>query len=124
MSNSETHVIVVSEAQRRVDRGRRIVAQQRELVGKVGKALPLAVSLLETCERTLALLEDGLANYQLMADSMQQTLCNSKTLVDSNPAEVVGPQRDNEEQLRHVARILEILREGGYHCELAQDTLH
>jgi hypothetical protein len=39
-------------------------------------------------------------------------------------ADATGAKLDHQERMRAVARILEILRGGGYHCELEQQTLH
>jgi hypothetical protein len=37
------------------------------------------------------------------------------------PAETAGPKSDTQAQARNVDRIMEILREAGYHCELLQE---
>jgi len=90
------------EAERRVSRGREIVSRQRDLVAKLGDGHPIAVALLNTFEALLALYEANLAA--------------------SRRDEVVA---DNTEEAnwRKVFRIMEILGEGGYDCDL-QLTLH
>src|SRR5262245_21975557 len=118
---------LVAEAERRIDRGRQIVAQQRELVAKVGAALPAAVALLKAFETTLALLENTLANYQrykLITAGTQLGLRNSEML--SGPISEVAnsPAWDHEGQMRDVARVLQILRAVGCDCKLTLDTLH
>lgn len=37
---------------------------------------------------------------------------------------VAKAERDYREGMRYVARIVEMLREGGYDCELASETRH
>src|SRR5262245_38268789 len=116
----------VAEAERRVDCGRQIVARQRELVAKVGAALPAAVELLKAFETTLALLENTLPNYQRyepITASTQQGLRNSEVLSGPIPEVANSPARDHEEQMPDVARVLEILRAVGHDSKLAQDTL-
>jgi hypothetical protein len=34
------------------------------------------------------------------------------------PGETAGPKSETQERMRDIDRIMEILREGGYHCEL------
>lgn len=41
-----------------------------------------------------------------------------------SPATTGCPNLDYEEQMRDVARIMEILSKGGYHCELAMRAMH
>src|SRR5262245_10644235 len=111
---------LVAEAERRIDRGRQIVARQRELVEKVGAAVPVAVELLKAYETTLALLENTLANYQ----RHEPAVCNAEVLSSPIADAADNAVRDDEEQVREVAYLMEILRAGGYHCEHPQDTLH
>ena len=99
---------LVAEAERRVDRGRQIVAQQRALVAKIGETVPIAVELLRAYETTLALLESALANRRQHEPGAGST----------------SPAQDHQAQRRDIARVMEILRGGGYDCELVQDTLH
>jgi hypothetical protein len=119
---------LVWEAERRVGRARQIVARQRDLVARVGEEeVPIAVALLQTFERSLALFEEALAGRKrgeaLIVRGEEQLVCNSKALLPApisnclEPADVTRPKLD-------VASIMEILREGGYDCELAQETLH
>jgi hypothetical protein len=69
--------------------------------------LPIAVELLEVYERSLVLFENS-TNRQ-----------RQDAIIASTSA-----MQDHEKQMRKVARVLEILREAGYDCELAQGTLH
>jgi hypothetical protein len=117
----------VSEAERRVDRGRQIVARQRELVAKLGEQFPIAVTLLKNFERSLALFEEVLATHQRNEVSIaraEQALVAPTTPNCLAEADATGAKLDHQERMRAVARILEILREGGYQCELDQQTLH
>ena len=117
----------VSEAERRVDRGRQIVARQRELVAKLGEQFPIAVTLLKSFERSLALFEEVLATRQRNEVSIaraEQALVVPTTPNCLEEVDATGAKPDHQERMRAVARILEILREGGYHCELDQKTLH
>src|SRR5262245_55770190 len=111
---------LVAEAERRIDRGRQIIARQRELVAKVGAAVPVAVELLKAYETTLALLENTLANYQ----RHEPAVCNAEVLSSPVPDATDNPVPDDDEPISEVVRLLEIFRAGGYHCELPQDTLH
>jgi hypothetical protein len=118
---------LLSEAERRVDRGRQIVARQRELVAKLGEKFPIAVALLKNFEDLLALFEKNLATYQRNEVSIAgagQALVVPTTPNCLEEADATGAKLDHQERMRAVARILEILREGGYHCELDQKTLH
>jgi hypothetical protein len=117
----------VSEAERRVDRGRQIVARQRELVAKLGEQFPIAVTLLKNFERSLALFEEVLATHQrneVPIARAEQALVVPTTPNCLEEVDATGAKLDHQERMRAVARILEILREGGYHCELDQKTLH
>ena len=49
----------IARATRHVEEGRRIVAQQRKLISE-GRAVPNAIELLETFERSLKIMEDHL----------------------------------------------------------------
>lgn len=108
----------VAEAEHRIHRGRQIVARQRELVEKLAETAPIAVELLKVFETSLALLENTLANYQ----RHEPAVCNLVELSSPIPDAADNPVRDDE--MRVVDRLMEILRAGGYHCELPQDTLH
>jgi hypothetical protein len=90
------------EAERRVSRGREIVSRQRDLVAKLGDGHPIAVALLTTFEALLALYEANLATFRR--------------------DEVVADDTE-EANWRKVFRIVEVLREDGYDCDL-QQTLH
>ena len=118
---------LVAEAESRVDRGRQIVARQRELATKVAEAAPIAVELLKTFESTLALLENTLANYrryEAIIANTQEGLHNSEVPFGPIPEVANSPAPDHEEQMRSVARVLQILRAVGYDCKLTQDTMH
>jgi hypothetical protein len=102
-----------TEAERRVTRGREIVARQRDVIAKVGEVpqavallkvgeVPQAVALLKTFEGLLALYEDILAAYQ--------------------PAAGLLAESPEEANWRQVFRVMEILREGGYDCDLQQTS--
>jgi len=78
------------EAERHAIRGREIVAQQRDFVAKFGDGRPLAVALLKNFE--------GVAAYP--------------------PTAELPVESQEEANFRELARIMEILREGGYHVEL------
>jgi hypothetical protein len=54
----------LSQAERDVVRGRKIVARQRELVARFGEQMPIAVALLQTFEGTLAQFENILAGQR------------------------------------------------------------
>jgi len=117
---------LVLKAERRVDRGRQIVARQRELVAKLGERFPIAVALLKNFEDLLAIFERDLATHQRKEVSIaraEQALVAPTTPNCLEEADVTA-KLDHQERMRAVARILEILREGGYHCELDQQTLH
>lgn len=109
-------VDVISEVERRVIRGRQIVARQRDLVAQLGGRLPMAVALLRNFETTLAISEERLA-----ADQRQRVVTVSSQPVIASPA---ATQLDDPADVRAVAHLMEILRQGGYACELAYDTLH
>jgi hypothetical protein len=120
--------------ERRVARSRQIVARQRGLVAKFGEQIPIAVALLETFERSLALHEETLAAFQrdraLTVRAEEQIVRNSKALLPTpipnclKPADATGPALDYQAKSLAVAHIMGILREGGYDCELAQEVLH
>lgn len=123
----------VSEIQRRVDRGREIVARQRELAAKCGKRIPDAITLLQSFETTLALLEKtqaALKHSAALRAEAAKAVHGDRTVpavtIDSHlePDEPIRSKPAYEEQASVVARIMEILREGGYHCELDRVTLH
>src|SRR5262249_23707706 len=124
---------LLSETEHRVDRGRQIVARQRGLVAKFGKELPIAVGLLEAFERSLVLLEKIAADRKNRASHQsdevviaEQAVRTSRALFAApipnwlEPADAARPKPDH----LSVAHILKILREGGYDCELVQETLH
>src|SRR5262245_41842558 len=119
-----------TELERRVVRGRQMVARQRELAAKLGEDLPVAVALLKTYERSLALLENAVQRSRVLADTVDRAVCGSSALLVASfpnclePGGTSDPQRGHQEQMRDVARLMEILRGGGYHCELAEKNLH
>jgi len=104
----------ISEADGRVIRGRQIVARQQELVAKFGERLPAALELLKVYERTLAVLEESLAACQLRYDDAAKNACVEQ-------ADAIDSVSEREEQMREIAHLMEILREGGFHCELSRD---
>jgi hypothetical protein len=113
--------------ERRIHRGRQIVARQRALVTKFGGEVPIALALLETFESSLAIFEKTLAARQrdeVLIARAEQAVRNSKAVLEApipnclEPADAIGPKLD-------YTHIVKILREGGYDCELlAQETLH
>ena len=118
---------LVSEVERRVDRGRQIVARQRELVAKLGERFPIAVAILKNLEDLLAIFERDLATNQRNEVSIaraEQALVAPTTPNCLEEADATRAKLDHQERMRAVARVLEILRGAGYHCELDQKTLH
>jgi type II secretory pathway component PulM len=123
----------VSEIEHRVDRARQLVARQRELVARVGERLPDAATLLKTFETTLALFEKAQATLQrsqtLRAEA-EQVVHSDETVSAAlapncpEPGDAIRAKSDYEKQMSAVARIMKILREGGYRCELERETLH
>jgi hypothetical protein len=116
-----------TEFERRVVRGRQIVARQRELAAKLGEDLPIAVALLAAYERSLALLENAYERSTVLTNTVDKAVRGSRALLVANcpsPADTTGPGQDHQEGMRAVALIMEILREGGYHCELTKETMH
>ena len=114
-----------SEIEHRVDRARQLVARQRELVARVGEQIPNATALLKTFETTLALFEKAQAALQRSQTLRTEQAVHSDGTVTAapvpdcpEPGDAIRVKPDYEEQMSAVARILEILREGGYHCEL------
>lgn len=113
-----------TELEQRIVRGRQIVARQRELAAEMGNAFPVAVMLLATCEKSLALLEhsyrqsvpDGTVNKAIPQLS-------GFLVALPSPAEAAASELNYQDRMRHVARIMEILGEGGYHCRL-EKPLH
>ena len=110
-------MFAVADAERRIDRGRQIVARQQEIVAKFGGGLPNSVELLKAYERTLAVLEEALAAHRLRHEST-----TGNAFVEQ--AATVASMPDHEGQMCEVAHLVEIPREAGYHCELDHDTLH
>jgi hypothetical protein len=116
-----------TELERRVIRGRQIVGRQRELAAKLGEDLPIAIALLEIYERSLALLENAYARRDVLADTADEAVRAPGAFLVANcpcPAGTTGPGQDHQERMLAVALVIEILREGGYHCELAKETMH
>ena len=105
----------VLDAERRVNRGRKIVAQQQELVARLKKPWPAALELLKAYKRTLALFEETLAMYRLRYREVAKNAGVEGNAITS---------MSECEEARAIARLLEILRGAGYHCELTQETLH
>jgi hypothetical protein len=95
-----------------------MVARQRELAAALGDEFPVAAALLETYEWRLALLEE---TFQRRGSGA--SIVDSFTNCDE-PVDAINPMPDYEDQMHAVARVVEILREGGYHCEVAEETLH
>ena len=121
----------VSEIEHRVDWARQLVARQRELVTRVGERIPDAAALLKTFETTLGLFEKAqavLQHSQTLRTRAGQTTCGDGTATPGldcpEPGEAIPAKLDYEEQMSAIARIMEILRDGGYHCELGGETLH
>ena len=121
----------VSEMQRRVERGRQIVARQRELAAKFGEQSPIAVTLVKNFESCLAVFEEaqaGLQRNEALATEAEPPVVSDKAVAAARtsnchePAAATGSMLDYEEQMRTVARTVEILREGGHHCELEQPS--
>ena len=118
-----------SELERRVVRGRQIVARQQELAAKLGKEFPIALALVETFEKSLVLIEQ---HYQreVLATAVDGAVGGlSAPLAVSvpicfEPDGTTDPGRDYQQQMRDVARLMELLRNGGYRCELAEGTMH
>jgi len=121
---------LLSETEHRVDRGRQIVARQRGLVAKFGKELPIAVGLLEAFERSLVLLEkiaadrNNLASHQ-SDEVVKQAVRTSKAFFAAPIPNCLEPADAARPKPHHlsVAHIMKILREGGFDCELVQETL-
>jgi hypothetical protein len=122
-------VLSATELERRVVRGREIVARQRELAAKLGEDFPLAVKLLNEFERSLALLED-IQRREVLTNTVNKAVRGSGALLVASipicpsPADIIGPQPDYQDRMRDVALIMDILRDAGYRCELANDTVH
>ena len=120
-----------AEIEHRVDRARQIVARQRELVERVGERIPGAVTLLKTFESTLGLIEKTQTALQrsraLRAEAEQAVQGTVTAALPSDcpePGDPIHAKLDYEKQMSAVARIMEILREGGYRCEFDCATLH
>jgi len=90
------------QAERRAIRGREIVMRQRQVVAKCGGDIPIGSKLLETFEQLLSLYE--------------------KIAAACAPATEIPVESTEEANWRKVARIMEILREGGYHVELQKNS--
>jgi hypothetical protein len=41
-----------------------------------------------------------------------------------SPADIIWPEPDYQDRMRQVGLIMDILRDAGYPCELAKDTMH
>src|SRR4051812_32185539 len=100
----------VSEAERRICRAHEIISRQRELVARLGDRMPVAAMLLENFEKSAALLEQALASYRRNEAVMAVAAASL--------------QQDNQQQMRDIARIMEVLRQGGFQCGLRNETLH
>jgi hypothetical protein len=92
------------EAARLAIRGREIVMRQRQVVAKCGDDIPIGSKLLKTFEQLLSLYEKIAATYP--------------------PVTEIPIESAEEANWRKAARILEILREAGHHCEILQENLH
>src|SRR5215471_7309150 len=102
---------LVSEAERRLDRGRQIVARQRELVAKLGERSPIAVALLKIFERSLAIFEEVLATNQrneVFIARAEQALVAPTTPNCLEEADATRAKLDHRERMRAVARVLDI----------------
>ena len=122
-------MLSATELERRVVRGREIVARQRELAAKLGEDCPLAVKVLNEFERFLALLEDR-QRREVFTNTVDKSVRGAGALLVApfpicpSSADMFGPEPDYQDRMRHVARIMDILRDAGYPCELAKDTMH
>jgi hypothetical protein len=118
---------LVSEAERRVHRGRQIVARQREFVAKFGEQVPIALALLKNFEDLLALFERTQALNEALAVEAEQSVVNAAVAAPMarchEPADPVALTLDHQDQTCDIDHIMEILREAGYHCELLQENL-
>jgi hypothetical protein len=117
-------MLSATELERRVVRGREIVARQRELAAKLGEDCPLAVKVLNEFERFLALLEDRQRREVLKAVPGFGALLVAPFPICPSSTDMFGPEPDYQDRMRHVARIMDVLRDAGYQCELAKDSLH
>jgi hypothetical protein len=130
MTSSER---IIPEAERHICRARQLVERQRQLVSKIGKQNPAAVTLLTNFEQSAALLEQALTNYRrsdLLAARMREAIDNRNPGIRrtapnhlEQASEALAARQAHDEQMRNVAGIVEILREGGFLCELSRETL-
>jgi hypothetical protein len=118
-----------TELERLVVRGREIVARQRELAAKLGNEFPIAGALLETYEKSLALFEDY-RRQEVLAKPVDEAVGGSSALLVASysncpsPDDTTVPKQDHQDRMRGVVLVMEILRDAGYQCELAKETLH
>ncbi|MBR0850805.1 hypothetical protein JQ543_23895 [Bradyrhizobium diazoefficiens] len=115
----------------RIARARQIVTRQREIVATAGETLPAAFALLNTYERLLAALESSQAVHQRSDASVGITGLGgpdqdveAAASGSARQSCAAGAGSGAQEQMELVARILEILREGGYGCEMERSTIH
>jgi hypothetical protein len=118
MSNAATE-------SKRVVRGRQIVARQRKLAARLGNVRPIAVALLQAYEKSLALLEETrqrneVSNAVDNADPEPRGFLVASFPNCPSRADGTGPNA----RMREVALVMKLLREGGYDCELAKETMH
>jgi hypothetical protein len=85
----------------------------RELVERAREVVKLAKKVLTESDPSI------LSRWPRPEPPSESPVANCR-----EPVDATGLMRDQEEQMRAVAHIMEILREGGYHCEINQDTLH
>jgi hypothetical protein len=121
-------MLSATELERRVVRGREIVARQRELAAKLGEDCPLAIKVLNQFERFLALLEDR-QRKEVLTNTVEKAVRGSGALLVASfpicpsPADITGPEPpDHQGRMRRVALVMEILRDAGYQSELAKET--
>jgi hypothetical protein len=123
-------MLSATELERRVVRGREIVARQRKLAAKLGENCPLAIKVLNEFERFLALLEDR-QRREVFTNTVDKSVRGAGALLVAafpicpSPTDITGPELpDYQDRMRRVALVMEILRDAGYHCELAKDSMH
>src|SRR5215475_3672888 len=107
-----------SEIELNVDRCRQIVSRQRELVAKFG-GWPIAAELLKTFEETLGILEQMATDRRSKLHLGTEQPAPPKCL---EPADAITERAAYQEQMRNVARVVELLRGGGYACDLLEDV--
>jgi hypothetical protein len=79
--------------------------------------------LLNEFERFLALLEDR-QRREVLTNTVDKAVRGSGALLVASFPDIIGPEPDYQDGMRDVALIMDVLRDAGYHCELAKDTMH